>query len=189
LTRLVECLSGEEGEVKSHRFLTFGLVLVCALPVGAHAQTTAPAVGALDAVVREIRELRRVLEKQGSAAARAQLLIARLSLQDQRVARARQRVERLESDLASAQREQDQMQTAAREIARSLEQVTDDEQRRPLERESRMIRTHLVGHQAEVSMAETRLSQAKEALDSEAGRYEELEARLGDLDRLLQAGE
>jgi hypothetical protein len=71
--------------------LAFGLLVVFLSPPAARAQTApSPSAGTLDAVVKELRLLRQVMERQGWATARAQLLIGRLTLQDQRTARAQQ---------------------------------------------------------------------------------------------------
>jgi len=169
--------------------LAIGFFVSYGLPVAICAQAGSPSGGVtLDAVVREIRLLRQALEKQSSATARAQLLIARLTLQDQRTARARQSVEKLEDDIGGLTRERDQVEGAMRQIRRSLEQVTDEERRRGLEAESNMIRGRLVEVQAQVSRTEHRLSQAKEALEIETGQYNELEVWLRDLDKQLQGG-
>ncbi len=148
----------------------------------------APAAGTLEGVIDEIRLLRQAIERQSSSAARAQLLIGRLGLQDQRTARARDAVERLEGELANGQRGRDQLQVAARETQRSLEQTTDQERRTQLEAQSRVIRDQYAKAQQQVSQTEDRLTRAREALDVETGRYDELDRLLADLDRQLQAG-
>ena len=164
------------------------LVLFWLLPAAARAQAAAPAgSGSLDAVVNEIRLLRRAIEKQSAASARAQVLLGRLTLQDQRAARARQTVERLEGEQASSERERDHFQTAARETARALEQATEPERRQQLESETRAIRARLADAQAQIPAVEARLAQARQALDAESSRYDELEASLRDLDEELRA--
>jgi primosomal protein N'' len=59
----------------------------------------------LEALLAEVRLLRQALERQGVVATRTQLLVSRLALQDQRVARSRAALERLESELASGTQE------------------------------------------------------------------------------------
>jgi hypothetical protein len=160
-----------------------------ALPVTLLAQPALPPnPGTLDAMVKEIRLLRQALERQSFIAARTQLLIGRLNLQDQRTARARQTVEHLESELVDAERERDKMETVVRETARALEQVTDDGQRQALESDSRMTEARLAKQQEQVSRAEGRLSRARQALDDEIGRYEELDMWLRDVEKQLQGG-
>jgi chromosome segregation ATPase len=144
--------------------------------------------GTLDGVVKEIRLLRQAIERQSSSAARAQLLIGRLSLQDQRTARARDAVERLEGELANEERERDRLQVAAREVQRSLEQTTDQDRRTELETQSRIVREQYTKAQQRVSQLEGRLARGREALDIETGRYDDLDRLLADLDRQLQGG-
>jgi hypothetical protein len=94
----------EGGTVNWQPKVAIGLILACAPPAAASAQGALPAgTGGLDAVVKEIRLMRQELERQSATTTRAQLLIGRLTLQDQRSTRARQAVERLESDLARAE--------------------------------------------------------------------------------------
>jgi chromosome segregation ATPase len=147
-----------------------------------------PGDAALDAVAKEIRLLRQTLERQAATTARAQLILARLTLYDQRTARARESVDRLEGEVASAERGRAQLQAVARENARALEQVTDPDRRQQLEAEARMLRAQLAEAEAQRSRLETRLVQAKQTLDVEAGRYDELERWLNDFDRQLPSG-
>ncbi len=168
--------------------VALGFVLACALSAMAHGQgVPPPSTGTLDAVVKEIRLLRQALERHNATSTRAQLWLGRLALQDQRTARARQAVERLEGDVAGAERGRDHHQTAAREVARALEQLTDQDQRPQLESESRTVRAALAQAQAEVSRTEARLAQARQTLDAEMGRYDEVEGWLGTLEKELQA--
>ena len=166
--------------------LVVGLVVVVFVPVTAHAQTAlSPSTGTLDGVVKELRLLRQAFERQNAASARAQLLLGRMTLQDQRTARAQQAVERLRKDVADAEREREETQARFRAIAQRLEQATADEPRQQLEEESRALKARLADSQAHLSAAEARLSQATQALDIETGRSDELDAWLKDLDRQL----
>jgi hypothetical protein len=51
-----------------------------------------------------------------------------------------------------------------------------------------VTRARLGDHATAVSRIEARLTQAKQSLDAEAARYDELESWLTDLDRQLQRG-
>ena len=170
--------------------VALGVVLTCLVPASIYAQASpTSSSGALDAVVKEVRLLRQALERQAATAARSQLIIARLTLYDQRAARARAAVDRLEGEVANAERERERLLAAAREMERSLEQVTDPDRRQQLESDSRMLRARIVEAETERARSSTRLSQANQALDLETGRYDELERWLNDLDRQLQAGQ
>ncbi len=165
------------------------LGLACFLVGSGWAQVAPTATaGTLEGVINEIRLLRQAIARQSSSTARAQLLIGRLGLQDQRTARARDAVERLEGELASGERERDQLQVVAREVQRSLEQTTDQERRTELETQSHMLREQYTKAQQRASQTEGRLARAREALDVETGRYDDLDRLLADLDRQLQAG-
>ncbi len=170
--------------------LLLAIGVACLLPAAAHAQGATPSSsGTLDAVVREVRLLRQTLERQAVSASRAQLLIGRLTLADQRAARARAAVDRLEGELASAERERAQLVIDSRQAARALEQVTDPDRRQQLELESQRIRARLVEAETQHSRTDSRLANARRDLDAETGRYEELDRWLTDLDRQLQAGQ
>jgi hypothetical protein len=51
-----------------------------------------------------------------------------------------------------------------------------------------MLRTRLAECQVDISRAQSRLSEARQDLDAESSRYEELDAWLRDLDRQLEGG-
>ena len=157
------------------------------LPIQVHAQTpAAPGAAGLDAVVQELRLLRRAVERQSTTSARTQLLLARLSLQDQRGARSRQAVERLEVELLGAERERSQLQVGAREMTRALERATDPAERQSLEQESRMMRSRLAATDSAVDGVQARLAQAKQVLEADTARCDELENWLADVERESQ---
>ncbi len=171
-------------------YVVISTAVAMLLPGHGRAQTApSAAVVSLDAVVQELRLLRRAVERQNSSVARTQLLLARLSLQDQRLARSRQTVERLEAELAGAEREQTHLQGTARELARALEQATTEEaHRQGIEQESRLLRSRLAVSSSALQSVNARLAQARQVLDTDAARYDELETWLADLERELQRG-
>jgi outer membrane PBP1 activator LpoA protein len=175
--------------MRTHVSVICGFLVACLLPASSHAQSGPPSASATrEAVLKEVRLLRQTLEKQAATTARTQLVVARLALYDQRAARARSLVERLEAEMENVERERGQLQAASREMARSLEQVTDPERRQQLESESRMTRTRMVEVETQRARAQARLDDAKQSLDLESGRYEELERWLNEMDRQLQVG-
>jgi chromosome segregation ATPase len=171
------------------RLVVAGFVLACSLPGPASAQAQpAPDGATLDPVAREIRLLRQTLERQAAATARAQLIVARLTLYDQRASRARAALDRLEAEASSAERERGQLQAALRENARALEQAGDPDRRQELGSQSRMLRAQTIEVDAQLTKIEARLAAARQALDVETERYDELERWLNELDRQLQSG-
>lgn len=167
-----------------------GALATLLLPLLAGAQAPPPSEAAgFEALVQELRLLRRAVERQNATLARTHLLLARLTLQDQRVARQRTGVERLEGELAGLEREQAQMQATAQQLAQALEEAREENHRRALEQESRLMRSRLANSTQERQKLEARLAQARLALDAEAARYEELEGWLADVERELQRGD
>jgi outer membrane PBP1 activator LpoA protein len=141
--------------------------------------------GGLEAVVRELRLLREALQSHSNATARAQLLVARLAQQDQRTARARQAVDKLQSELAGTQRERDQLQSLLVEKSRQRQQAADQQQTERIDLETRPIRGRIDNLQRELSAIELRLSEPMRALDIEVSRQEELDRLLTDMDKQL----
>src|SRR5262245_60536546 len=80
------------------RRVVAAVLFSCALPV--FAQTVSEG-GALGALLAEVRLLREAIERQSAVASRAQLLVGKLALQDQRVLRWQAESQRLESELAA----------------------------------------------------------------------------------------
>ena len=95
-------------------------------------------------------------------------------------------VERLEAELLGAERERSQLQVGVREMTRALERATDPAERQSLEQESRMIRSRLTASNSAVDGVQARLAQAKQVLEADAARYDELESWLTDVERELQ---
>jgi predicted nucleic acid-binding Zn-ribbon protein len=167
--------------MKAEQKMALYATLVCAVAATAYAQVaTPPGTGSLDAVAREIRLLRQTLEKQNASNTRAQLLVGRLALQDQRTARARQSVQRLEGDLVTAERERDQLQAVLRQAARGLERAPEQEHSQ-LEAQVRMLREQAAQAHERISKIEGRLAEARQTLDCD-----EIDRWLAALDRQVQ---
>jgi chromosome segregation ATPase len=160
------------------------LFTAIALPTVGHGQTAAPAT--LDTLLQEVRLLRKAIEKQGVTAARTQLLMGRIALQEQRLARARDLLERVDGQLMAAERERDHLRSAAAEFAHSLEEATDEARRAELESAVRNVRVQVTDQEKVLSEIRTRHTQAQQALEAETSRYDELDSWLRDLDRELQ---
>jgi hypothetical protein len=147
------------------------------------AQTDA---GASNAVVNELRLLRQAVERQSTTTARVQLLVAQLSMQFLRASHARSVVDSLETQLATTERDRDEYETAL-ETQRSLEQDPELPNRPELERQSQLIGQRYAYAQQRASELARRVARARESVDIESARYDEVERLLGELDRQIQA--
>ncbi|PYQ44658.1 MAG: hypothetical protein DMF77_06590 [Acidobacteria bacterium] len=162
------------------------LLAATTLPTRGHAQSTAPGPATLDTLLQEVRLLRKAIERQSVTTTRTQLLMGRIALQDQRLARARDFLERIDTELTTAERERTNVQNAAVEFARNLEETTDEAKRTELERNVRSFRKQVMDREKAVSEIRNRQAQARQALEAETARYDELDAWLRDLDHELQ---
>jgi chromosome segregation ATPase len=112
--------------------------------------------------------------------------VGRIGLQDQRVARARELLERIQNELGSAEQERTNMQTALRELTRSVEQQGDDARRADLERELRLLKERMAVHGRATAALQARQAEAAQALETESARYDELDGWLRSVDQELR---
>lgn len=161
---------------------SLGLIGVLAMPSPVALAQEAPTT--LGALLSEVRLLRQALERQSALQARAQLVIGRLALQDQRLARARSELQRAEAGIAELSGERTRMQSAVEELGRAADQAgatgLPD-----IEREQRMIAVRLKELETQVAAAEARRLKAAQTVAAEESRYEEIERWFDDLDREL----
>jgi hypothetical protein len=162
---------------------------VALLGLGGGARPAAAQEGALDLLLAEVRLLRQAIERQNASATRIQLVIGRLTLQDQRVARSRAAVERLEGELAGATLERNNLRNALTERQRAVEQVTDPNARAQLEQSFRSLQSNLRDREARLQDLQRRLTEGQQVLETETARFDELEAGAGQLEREIDRGE
>jgi chromosome segregation ATPase len=177
-------MTGRGFLVHSTTKATLALLAILIAPASATAQASA-AGPVLDQLLGEVRLLRQAIEQQGARQARAQLLIGRLSLQDQRVARLRAESWRLESETGSLGAERTRMQAVVAEMGASLERASSAEQAGNIESELRMLGTRLQQVESTLAGLESQQVQARQALEAAAARYDELERWFDDLERDL----
>ncbi len=163
-------------------FILGGLCVPCA------ARAQAPDDGGtstLSALLREVRTLRQAIERQGAVAGRAQLLIGRLALQDQRVARGQAEAQRLETDASVAASGRARTQAMLAEQRAAIDRAKDAEEAAVMQSQVRMLESQLKQESATLATLETRRTEANQALETERARYEELSARFDQLERDL----
>ena len=155
-------------------------------PYAAPSQVTDDAnVPALNALLTEVRLLRQAIERQGAVAGRAQLLVGRLALQDQRVARWQAEVQRLETDASNLALQRVGTQGALARVRADLDQAKDVEQTARMEHEVRMLEAQLKQQGASLVALETRRDETRQALEAGRAKYEELSDRFDQLERDL----
>lgn len=151
------------------------------LPVTAAAQDPAPP---LEALLAEVRLLRQALERTTLLQTRAQLVVGRLGLQDQRLARARTELSQAEAEVLNLTGERTRLRATLEDMERAAETI--DPARQPdLERELRMVSTRSREIDRLLAATQERRSRAAEAVAVEETRTVELERWFDDLDREL----
>ena len=153
------------------------------LPSVSQAQTAGSAP--LETWLGEVRLLRQAIDRQSSLSARAQLLIGRLALQDQRVARSQATADGLDREVAGAASHAAQVNSELVESQRAAEEATDEARRAQLEDVVRSLKRRLADDSAAASELQTRQAHAKQALEAERARYDELESLFGRMEQEL----
>jgi hypothetical protein len=167
------------------------LVVLLAAPAGARPQ--APMATPLpppngDSIVQELRLLRQAIERSGRGSAQVQLLLGRLTLQDQRAARAQDAADRLEDQGFALEQQRRRLEVEVRNLTRAFEQEADDARRTEAEGRLRSARARLSEHIASSGPIESRRARARQSASEEQARYRELDAKVTDLEReLLEA--
>ncbi len=157
-------------------YATVAVVLVFA--GRAPAQTPAPPTSTLEVLLSEVRLLRQAIERQTAVVAKTQLLAARLSLQEQRLVRARASHEALETQITRTKLEEAQGRSALEQMEEALDDPARTAQRKDLESEVKALQNRLKSLETAVTDLQTRLSLASQVVEQERARLDDLEAQL-----------
>ena len=149
------------------------------------AQTSATSTDVLPALLAEVHGLRMAMEHSAAIAPRVQLTLARLNIEEQRIAQLAGQLERARQELSNRTTGQQRAAEALDETEKQLLTTTDDKSRRALEEQVRELKRMQKMHGAEIETARARENEAMQALTTEQSRWIELNARLDELERLL----
>lgn len=169
--------------------LTRAIFISCSLciPGTARAQASGDAdTPTLNALLGEVRLLRQAIERQSALAGRAQLLVGKLALQDQRVARWQAEAQRLETETATAAGARARTQALLAEQRATSERAKDAEEAAARQGEIRMFEAQLRQDGVNLATLEARRVEANQALEAERARYDELNARFDQMERDLE---
>lgn len=167
---------------------TAGLVIAAAaLMLAGPAGAQSAREGAAEALLSEVRALRLAIERQTALQARGQLLMGRLTLQEQRLLRARVELQATEREIANLGSEAARLRSQQEDMQAALES-TEPEQRPHVERELKRVASRIRELQENATALELRRGQASQALEAERGRQEELERWVEQLERELSRG-
>src|SRR5437899_1786198 len=108
---------------------SFGLVLAAFVTVGAAPQTAASS-DPMTALLSEVHALRLAMEQSASIAPRVQLTLARLNIEEQRIAQLAAQLDQVRRELTGASSASKRMSDRLADIERSLQMATDDKTRK-----------------------------------------------------------
>ena len=177
--------------IASHRW-TFLVTLLCvfvgvaAFGRAPAAQQTAPASNdIMNALLHEVRGLRIAMEQSAAVAPRVQLTLARLNIEEQRIAQLAAQFDRARQEVSIHTLTVRRLSGELEEAEKSLQATTDDQRRRASEVGINDLKRQLKSHTASEDAARTRENDAAQALTIEQNRWNDLNARLDELERLL----
>jgi chromosome segregation ATPase len=164
--------------------ISAGLVFTGVMSLGAAPQT-ASSSDPMNALLTEVHALRIAMEQTASIAPRVQLTLARLNIEEQRIAQLASQLDQVRRELSVAAFESKKVSDNLADVERSLQLTTDDKARKQLEEAQSYHKRELSQHSFQEQQLRTRENEAMQLLSTEQARWIDLNARLDDLERLL----
>jgi hypothetical protein len=164
--------------------LSAAAIMVAALASTVSAQA-APA-DVLSHLLDEVRALRIAMQQSATAGARIQLLTARLSIQESRVARLARDLEDARINLVRLADSQQRAADMHENLEAMLPVESDPGRRRQLEAELRSIKQQIEMQSSEEQFLRNRESALEASYDAEQARWLEISNRLDELERSLE---
>jgi len=161
-------------------------LLVC-LCLGAWAQAPASDVQTLQALLTEVRQLRIALERSTQIAPRIQIAVERLKLQQEQVARVARQLDDLRRELDRNREAQPKIQQRLEQVSSAASSTADPQQRKDFD--AVLSEVKLQAEQAEKSLQQMQVREGELAsqLQSKQARLTELNDRLDQMERALNA--
>ena len=160
-------------------------IALASVAVAVQARQTTPSA-ADSALLAEVRAIRAELRDAASNSMRTQLLIARLSLQEQRVASLSRELGEVQTNLTKASDERAQWERQLRALNDALADVTlSDEKRTDFTAEREAVRKRLEQARQTEQGVRVHESEVMGVITSEQARWTEFNSRLDELERAL----
>jgi chromosome segregation ATPase len=167
------------------RFVIAGVV--CAAPSIASAQPAAPAApDVLSELLVEVRGLRVAMERAATVGARIQLLVARVQMQEQRIAEATRRASAIRDDLSAVDMQIAQLSV----MVKQFESAPDGGRLSP--EDQRQVESMIEIQKQQVAAAEKRRQELvtedallSQQIATDQSRWSDVNAQLDELERSL----
>jgi len=163
------------------------LIIVLWMASAAQAQTPAPAAPTptLETLLKEVHQLRLVMERSAQIAPRIQIVVERLKLQQEKAGRTGRQLEELHRDLDRMRSEQAKIQQRVQAMEGQAGQAVDPGQRRDLEEVVKMSKLEVEQIEKSVQQMQAREGELTGQLQAEQNRLTELNDRLDQIERAL----
>jgi len=142
------------------------------------AQTTAQ-------LLEEVRALRAAIERMTVAGTRAQLLLGRLQMQEQRMTSLSRQLQETRTRLASVQRDRQSHAQRIEAFTEGLDRVSNQQERLDMESGLKMTKQMVAQLDQQLNALQAEDAGVGQALSAEQARWIELNARLEELESLL----
>jgi chromosome segregation ATPase len=172
------------GSVFAMGFVAAVVVLATTYSVKATPQTV-QAQDPLTALLGEVHALRIAMEQSATVAPRVQLTLARLNIEEQRIAQLAAQVDQVRRELTAASLESQKLAEQVPEVEKGLQTAPDDKTRRGYEYEQVALKQKMNAQSRLEQQLRTRENESAQALGTEQSRWIDLNARLDELERLL----
>lgn len=173
--------------IRSRKLWTIGtvtLVLATAGLVTAQSTRSSPDSSTQDALLSEVRGLRADINGFAGSSLRAQLLMGRLQLQEQRVLTLGRKLTEVQNSLAASRKEVAEQELRSQAYENRL-RTSDAAERQRLEAAHSNPTTQLHEIQARARELETLQTELINQINAEQDRWMDFNARLDALERLL----
>lgn len=139
----------------------------------------------LTALLAEVHALRIAMEQSATVAPRVQLTLARLNIEEQRIAQLAAQLDQVRRELSGASLESQKLSDQLAEMEKGIQTATDDKTRKSYEYEHADVKRKLGAQSRLEEQLRGRENDAAQALSTEQSRWIDLNARLDELERLL----
>ncbi len=163
----------------------FALVVCFGLLLPAAARAQAPAVDPIRELLTEVRALRIAMERSATVGARIQLLVARVQLQEQRIAELSRRAAAVRDELSKIDSGVVGLSAQLKQMEKALESGSGVDDRKDLEAMIEQLKAQLAvpnKRRQDLLDEESLLSQQMAA---DQGRWSDVNSQLDDLERSL----
>jgi hypothetical protein len=171
---------------------TFLVAMLCVFvgvagfsPAPAGQRTASPSNDIMTALIQEVRQLRMAMEHSAAVTPRVQLTLARLNIEEQRIAQLAAQFDRARQEVSIHTVTVQRLSGELEEAEKSLQTTTDEQRRRDFEVGINDLKRKMKLAASSEDAARTRETEAAQALTMEQNRWNDLNARLDELERLL----